>query len=308
MGYIKRILFIVLALFYTNVIYASQNLVPVSVGGITIFVSSVSTTIGVIDPGVIGPGEIGPGVIVSSSPQQVMSPTNSTNGMFPVAWNMPGAGGGSDIFSVDPSKLSQNTSQLSVNSGRVVCPGSCNGYVFILQMKTNNEDYVTIYQGPNKYFELNLYNGTYKFRVQAQKLGSRFQAQYSEFTYSNQTTVNITQLPPPRINPSDSNITEDQIITIDSLKSSTQINYKTTVESDNCALSSSGWKTYSSGFKLTNSKKVCAYISKSGYSPSAVVQRVFKTNKDTPSKQIIFIHTDALGSPQVETNDKGEEQ
>ncbi len=127
-------------------------------------------------------------IVLPPAPDSVVAPSLAT-GSFSVYWSM-----SSDNSSMIMS--AGNTKGVLSISANPVCPGGCDVVnEFVLEQSTNNGAYVAIYQGTLKSKYISASVGTYRFRVKAREQGS-FLSSYSNYTYSNITTVQNSTTPP----------------------------------------------------------------------------------------------------------------
>lgn len=140
---------------------------------------------------------------------------------------------------------------------------------------------------------------TVKFRVRAQRINvSTGKTTYSAYLYSPQITRKV-KLANPSISPSGGIIfSTDRIILSNNQQATIKYNW---VESESNCSSINNWLTYINPLSIGSKSKLCTYAAKDGAISSDINEAVYTVKSSTSAKQIIFIHTDLLGSPVVET-------
>jgi hypothetical protein len=172
--------------------------------------------------------------------------------------------------------------------------GASHGYE--IELYKAESPYKTLTTNTNTYTIFDLPSGDYsvKYRINS-KQG------WSKPSSSKTFTIVAPFVEPPTITPNGGAIVSGTTVSFSASGATTQ--YALLNVGAHCSNANS-WKS-ASNVQLENAQRICVKAVTTGGDESEVVFADFDVSS---AKQIIFIHTDALGSPQVETNDKGEVQ
>jgi len=198
-----------------------------------------------------------------------------------------------------PSQGGCDSGLMSVRSGTTCCV-DCTTFNtpsvdFIIEVSENNTPYRLVGFTSSKSYKYNLtYATSYKFRVKTREEFGYNAYAYSSVIVSPLITV-TSKLAKPVLSNTQQDIPKGTAISI-SAPSGAAIKYKLINKDSSCTNSS--WLNYSAPVAINSDKRLCAKATRSGWLESDIV---FKDYVLTKYKNIIFIHTDLLGSPVAET-------
>lgn len=188
--------------------------------------------------------------------------------------------------------------------------GSRAGFSFSIDVEVselNNNSYRLISNSPHNYYTYNSFPfSTIKFRVRAKRVNnSTDQTTYSPYLYSPEIKRQV-KLGAPIITPNGGDISTTDKITLShsaGFNSLVFIKFKLVATNTSC-YSPGSWLPYIRPIYIDKNQRVCAYAFREGDLDSDINSAIFNVIEPSEDKKIIYIHTDLLGSPVVETTNQ----
>ncbi|MBG9995224.1 hypothetical protein I6F50_09155 [Pseudoalteromonas sp. NZS127_1] len=138
-----------------------------------------------------------------------------------------------------------------------------------------------------------------KFRVRAKRTDTFTDSSvYSAYLYSPLINRQV-KLSAPSISPDGGNVIPTDNIIITNAQQAVMKYALIPLESD-CS-SVNNWLTYVAPLSINSSRQLCVFATKIGSLSSDIKEAVYTVSSPANTKQIIFIHTDLLGSPVAES-------
>lgn len=254
--------------------------------------------------GPVYPPELIPGIPIPST-QGVTAPTNfkyvRDNDAIKISWDWSLEG----EITVPPPIFPP---QKSPDSYDMRSRGRFSFSIDVEVSELINNSYRLISNSPHNYYTYNslLHPTIIKFRVRAKRVNhSTDQTTYSTYLYSPEIKRQV-KLGAPIITPNGGDISTADKITLShsgGFNSLVFIKFKLVATNTSC-YSPGSWLPYIRPIYIDKNQRVCAYAFREGDLDSDINSAIFNVIEPSEDKKIIYIHTDLLGSPVVETTNQ----